>query len=64
MHRCRLVVLPFAVLFELLLMALAWVLTLFSLDRASGICQWARVHLPSLDWYISEVGRQPWSPTD
>ncbi len=52
----RIVLLPFAVALELVLLASGWTLALVSPVRAMRLSHWAQSRLPSLGWY---VGRSP-----
>jgi len=54
--RLRIVLLPIAVLLELVLLASGWILALMSPAKAMCLSHWAESRLPSLGWY---VGRSP-----
>lgn len=54
--RLRIVILPIAVVLELVLLASGWTLALVSPVRAMRFTHWAESRLPSLGWYF---GRSP-----
>ena len=52
----RLFLLPFAALFELVLIAAALLLSHIDCRRALAIADWATLHLPDTRWYTRKRG--------
>lgn len=54
MRRIRLLLLPPAMAFELLLLAVAWVMAITSPRTAQAMRDWVVNHLPGQEWYFGQ----------
>ncbi|EMN3634460.1 hypothetical protein R3Q56_006704 [Pseudomonas aeruginosa] len=52
MSRLRLFLLPLALVVELTLLALAWMLAFVKPPAAEAVARWATTRLPSFSWYV------------
>lgn len=51
MKRARVLLLPIAVVLEVVLLVVCWTLVLFAPRATTTIKDWAMKSLPSMDWY-------------
>lgn len=54
MKKLRIVLLPFAVVAEVTLLALGWLLAFASPKRAETLCGWVKARLPDPAWYCGK----------
>ena len=51
----RLLLLPLAIVLEIALLALGWVLAFSWPVMGKRLVQWSQLHLPSMDWYLGRT---------